>query len=314
MAGSAFDYVKNLWNSMTNASENKTKYDKDRESLENFMKEQEKLYGAPEKPKLPDVPDYDKIDYKPPTDEELKKQAEAGLKEQEILGKNSIEKEIEELNKKYNKDKDTLASSKEQKSVETVKAYEDAAESTDNDVLKRGIARSSIAANQKSELEKSKAETLSRISDKYLGEISSIDSEINGLGAKREKALNDFNIAYAAKLTEKINELTGTREKKIEDALKYNNTITEKQSDAEIDKIMKESDLYNDLLNQREKENGMSGSKDSPAMYKANYGEMKKLLKGMNPIEARDAILKDSLFKDNLDSYYYYMLVDEFGR
>ena len=53
--------------------------------------------------------------------------------------------------------------------------------------------------NKSEELQSEKVKALTDIRDSVNGELSRIDGEINALVSDREKALSDFNIAYAAK-------------------------------------------------------------------------------------------------------------------
>lgn len=317
MAGlNFFEQIKNVFGS----GKAKAKSDggnSEMKELEDYLKGlASSSNGGITKPILPDAPKYDRMEYTPETDEQLMDKAAGSLSEYENLGKSAIEKEMDALKNKYEEDKSGLAGAKTEKENAAVSAFDSAVRDSDNDSLKRGLARSSIAVNKVGELEKSKAEFLSQINSSYADAVSKLDSEIGGLDLKRDKAMNDFNIGYVVKLTNEINSLKEQREKKKEEALKYNNGITEKEASAEIDKIMKESDLYGESLSNKQKENEllMGSDKVKEALYNQTYQKMAQVLRDVGGEDARQLLRDDPLFKDNLNEYYYYKLYDEFGR
>jgi hypothetical protein len=196
-----------------------------------------------------------------------------------------------------------------QKLQETAaEAYARAREASGYDSLKRGLARSSIAVNKIAELDGGEARERVRIADELARGVAELDGEITALDVKRQIALNDFIVAYAAKLTAAINDLKTERDARRAEALKYNNTLTEKEHSGAVDKQVKESDLYSEALSQREKADKAS------ADYAGAYAEMRAMLQALPADRARKALVGDPVFRDNLNDYYYYRLYDEFLR
>lgn len=314
MAQGLVDYLKEGYDSVVNSSENEKKKKAALKELEDFLNSYVVDNSLPDKPILDDVPPLDKMEYTAPTDEEIKKNAADELAEYKQGGIGSIDSEMENLKKQYESGLAAADKNLEKNNSAVEEAYSTAKKSTDNDLLKRGIARSSIAANKSAELEGAQAKMKSDVYNKYTEEVSGIDNQISGLETKRAKALDDFNITYAAKLTKSINDLKSDRQSKLDEVLKYNNTITEKQNQAQIDKTMKESDLYSEALSQREKENAIKGGGDSDAKQKQTYNKMAEALRGLNGIDARKMLAENNIFQTNLSSKYYYALLDEFAR
>ena len=291
------DYIRETWSSLKNGKSNKNKKDEATEEIENFISG----YGKnqlPEKPRLPDVPEYERMEYDAPTDD--------------AIGESGIEKEIAALEKKYASDSEAARENNEnaKKSVEL--GYEAAKRNTDSDMLKRGLARSSIAALSKAEIESEEASAKAGLDASLSRELNEISGKLGELSAKREEALNDFNLAYAAKLTQRITELKSERDKKVAEALKYNNTLAEKEHGAKVDKQMKESELYNDALSQKKKENELSGITESD--YQNIYSQIAQKLRGLNAHDARDIVLNNPSVRKSLNNTYYYKLYDEFCR
>ena len=267
----------------------------------------------PEKVTLPETPKYDRLEYKAESDEEITSRAKGELAGYYNASKNGIDAEIESLRKKYEDEKTAANNAAKEQASAVYEAYGAAKESTAFDTLKRGLARSSIAALRSSALDEQAAKEAASVTEKLYSAVSEIDGKIADLGVKKEKALNDFNIAYASKLTGKISDLKSERDKKIAEALKYNNSLSESEYKAEIDRKMKESDLYQEALSQKKAENELKDGSTSGDYVKV-YERMRDVLGKLDPADARAAFVYDPIYRDNLNDYYYYRLYDEFGR
>lgn len=307
---SAFtDFIKDLFGGTKKSTD---EYDALRRELGEYVKENSSG-PLPEKVTLPETPKYERMEYERASDDDLRAQAEKELSAYYESGKNGIDAEIDALGKKYETKKAAAQSAADEKTSALYSAYGAAKENTANDVLKRGLARSSIAVLRESELDETAAKEAAAIAEKLYDTVSGIESEIAELGAKREKAMNDFNISYASKLTEKISNLKSERDKKIAEVLKYNNSLAEKEYKAEIDRKAKESDMYTKALSQKTAENEL---KESAGIgdYTAVYERMRNALSKLDPSDARKALVYDPIYKENLNEKYYYKLYDEFGR
>ena len=150
----------------------------------------------------------------------------------------------------------------------------------------------------------------------YEAAQADVDAKISELDVKRQKAMDDFDIAYTAKLTEEINKLRSEREKLKTEALKYNNSLTEKENKEKIDKAKAESDLYTEQLAQKKAEEklaeGDTATKEK--RYQQIYTVLRDKLLTMSPQEAKQEITNNPIYSSYLSKPYYYKLFDEFGR
>lgn len=270
----------------------------------------------PVKPTLPDGEKYARIDYVAPTDEEIESSAKSGLEDYRQNGEKSVENEIAALLNKYVADKNTNAESY-QKTLKTLgEAYAAAIEEARYDALKRGLARSSVAANATAALVGEKAAKTAELTAGYETAQADVDAKISALNAKRQKAMDDFNIAYTARLTEEINKLKTEREKLKTEALKYNNSLIEKENKEKIDKAKTESDLYTESLAQRKAEEGLSepSAAEKEKRYQQIYTVLRDKLLTMSAAEAKAEIAKNPIYSQYLSGPYFYKLFDEFGR
>lgn len=302
--GEAWDYVKN--------------YRKNKEAKNAALEEIEAYFDGgisseteTEKPKLPDAPAYERMEYIAPTDEQIKTQAEKELENYKATGEKGVNDKIDALSQKYDAALAAAKEKHEQETAQTEQRYETAKKNTDNDMLKRGLARSSIAALEKAQWEKNETAAKEALSAAYLREADELNGKIADLSTEREQALNDFNLAYAARLTERIDELSRERDEKRTEALKYNNSLTEKEYNAAVNKQMKESDLYSEALSQREKEQKLAGGTD-PQL--AAYHFVAEKLRSVNRNDARDIVLYNEEIRLHVGDKGYAALYAEFCR
>ena len=263
----------------------------------------------PEKPSLGENKTYDRLTYDAPSDEQITETAKSGLEDYRKKGVESVENEIAALIEKYASDKAGNSGSYQKTLKSLSEAYEAAIEEARYDALKRGLARSSVAANTTAALVGERAAKTAEAAAEYEAAQADVD-------VKRQKAMDDFDIAYTAKLTEEINKLRSEREKLKTEALKYNNSLTEKENKEKIDKAKAESDLYTEQLAQKKAEEklaeGDTATKEK--RYQQIYTVLRDKLLTMSPQEAKQEITNNPIYSSYLSKSYYYKLFDEFGR
>ena len=255
---------------------------------------------------LPPPVEYDRIEYDAPTDEEIAEQAKESLEGYRTSSVAEIRDDAEERRKNAESEKLAAFEAARRAEKDAEEAYGTASRSLENDLIKRGLARSSVAAQESAAIEKDRAAAVTAARAAEDDELARIDSEINGLEADMNKALAAFDIAYAAELTERIAELTAEREEKRNEAIKYNNSLTEKERDDEFRLIEMTEDLV-----------GKDGEVPADRLadyYEAKYSVLREYLSGLSDEQARITVRNDPFVRESLSDYFYYMLYDEFGR
>lgn len=312
MANKGIEYIRATLDEIVNGEENKKKKDAAIAEIEDLIASyaEDKI---PDRPTVEEPPAYERMEYDAPDDEQLRASAEEELAAYKATGEKSVDDKIAELGQKYDGDLESAKSAYEQADKKAGDQYAAAKQNTDYDMLKRGLARSSIAANKKAELENGEAEAKSKLYAEYTEKVSEINDRIGALESQRQQALDEFNIAYAAKLTTRINELKSERDKKQTEVLKYNNSITEKEYDDKIRRQNTESDLYTEALNQRAKEIEIR-EKMHESDYLTAYKAIAEKLRGINKHDAREIVLNNPTVRNSVGSVYYYKLYDEFCR
>lgn len=167
--------------------------------------------------------------YSRPSDEEIRKQAEDSLKSYEDKEQKGIENEYADGNRKLDEESQKLGGDFEAQSKKIEQTYENAKESNKNTFIRRGLSRSSIMQENLKNLDESKNAAQDTLAKELKQNLEKITIERDLLETQKQSALESFNIAYAVKLSEKINKLTESA-KQAEDAVaKYNNQLEEKE-------------------------------------------------------------------------------------
>ena len=167
--------------------------------------------------------------YSRPSDEEIRKQAEDSLKSYEDKEQKGIENEYAAGNRKLDEESQKLGGDFESQSKKIEQTYENAKESNKNTFIRRGLSRSSIMQENLKNLDESKNAAQDTLAKELKQNLEKITIERHLLETQKQSALESFNIAYAVKLSEKINKLTESA-KQAEDAVaKYNNQLEEKE-------------------------------------------------------------------------------------
>ncbi|MCL1945107.1 MAG: hypothetical protein FWF56_04805 [Firmicutes bacterium] len=285
-----------------------TGYQKGTSEYDEFVKKMEELLNKPYDkitPDKPDTPKYDEMDMDERSYEELQELARNQLEEYRLQQQNAINNKKETESNALN---DSLANAEkllQQRQEEIEAGYEIAKDSLNSDLNKRGLSRSSIAANTNTKLENSKASAINENQNQYSQHLQEIQSQLSKLEAERLQALDQFDITYAAKLTTSINELVQARDKANVDALKYNNSIKEQiQND------------YGDSLVNTEKEETINQAAKEKQMQERQqefYNQARVVLASMSPKEVRQKLEKDPIFR-NLPQHMYTALFREFVK
>lgn len=265
--------------------------------------------------KLPEVK-LRELSYFAPSDDSLKKVAERELADYRTAAEKSVRDGSAAETKSFVAKRDAVIADRDAELQSLDGRYAAAAKSIDDDAIRRGIARSSIAALGKSGLQSEYLRQNGEISARYAKAIAALDGEIASTGAKLDSALNDFNLSYATKLGQKLDELIAERDKKVAETIKYNNTVKESQAKLDADRAKTESSLNDAALDRQKKENALGDlpNEKREAVFKSVFERMDSFLSGMSPAEAKIELLNHSVYREHLSDYYYARLLDKYAR
>ena len=250
----------------------------------------------------------EKIDYVKPSDEEIKNKAENSLSNYKNTNLASISENFEEKNNMLDKSIEKTQKEGEAKKNEIYTAYQNAKENAKEDAIKRGLARSSIIVNTLSSYDDNMFNELSEKSNEMATKISEYEAEKLNLEEQKQNALSSFDIEYAVKLQQKIDDINSEISEKQQEITKYNNEIAEaqakwakEQEDSNFDKTAELATLMGkygtavfDTLKQNEK-----------------YSIAKNYFNSMEKQEAIAELTNNPAYLSNIGRYNYNKLLEE---
>ena len=266
---------------------------------------------------LPDPPSFERKAVPDKSDNDIRNLASANLTEFEQANRRAIESMIEEAGTLLKSNRESEKQRAEQLMSQIDEAFENARRNSDNDALRRGLARSSIAVNRTADIETAAAARRADASAENLANLTEIDNRLAGLTAKREQALNEFNIAYAARLTQEINSLTQDRDRRADEAMRYNNQMLAKERQFEADRALNQSRLDTEALRREELSDSINATRDAAERARLQEELFAQTFNSLNSMSARDArneIRNNVLLREQLTPSQFFRLYDRFGR
>lgn len=256
------------------------------------------------------------IEYTPASDEDLISSAQKEIDASKATSKNNInaryEKAIEALEDNKKSAKNNLANSYENLS----KLYSELKEKANNDSLRRGMARSSVATNRVDALDKEHIESATQAEKSYMATLASIDDSLAALAREKEVALEELDLKSASELDERIAQLKADRDEKVKEYEKYNNEVRTKNEKAERTRQENINAYLAEWENkQKEKQEeqiayeskyGYSGEKQRN--YSERYNLAHDFYSSLSPDIAVDALKASPNMKYYLGNYYNTLL------
>ena len=176
------------------------------------------------------VPDLKEKEYNAPTDDEIVAAAEKELGASADVKRNALKSGAQEKTNDLNAEIESVKKAGEERRKSLGEKYAVAKENAENQAIKRGIARSSIVAEQLKDLDKANIAEDAEIEKSVAGEISAINEKIQNLTDELSAAIADLDMQTAVKVNERINQLKTERQKRTDEVLEYNNKIAEKRA------------------------------------------------------------------------------------
>ena len=262
--------------------------------------------------KLPQL-ELEKLEYKPLSDQEIEELAKNSLAEYYTKTSRAIEQDTQNQQKNLDDYKKELYDALSQKEQNIIESFDQAKKDVASQALKRGLARSSIALGMEKELDAQKAREIAQARNSYIEQAARIDYQIADLETKKQAALNDLDITYAAKLAIEIDDLKRERAEKIKEVQKYNNELAKYQAEYEIDRLKAEQDLtlgqYDILKKKTEGLDALEKELEAQKQQK-KFEYILDYLSQMPKKEAIKTAETDPVIKNALDTYYYRKLLN----
>ena len=237
---SFWDEFKALFKTDSQREEERRQQIKDAVSAQKSLTEQlakldsEYRAGLPvaEQPDLdelfPESSGLEEIEYTPATDDEIADRAQSEIDYLKTSERNKLDTDYDKAVKSLTEQSDTAKETLEDSYRKLDELYGELKQQAENDSIKRGIARSSIAASRLSDLDNAHMTSAGEAEAAYNAAVDAINVEIASLQTEQETALEELDLKYAAELQDRIAELKSERDKTVAEYEKYNNSVAEK--------------------------------------------------------------------------------------
>ena len=200
----------------------------------NDLKEIERRGAQGGEVDAPESLNLQKVEFEEKTDDELSELAKNSLASKYNTKKqstnDSFEKQIDNLLKQSEENKKQAESQKE--SVNEI--FDNSIKETENQALKRGLARSSVIIGQVANLEGSRANELANILKDINDNLTYTENKISELENEKERALDDLDIEYAMELNEKIQSVKDDYTKQKQQAIEFNNDVEKLEAEYNV--------------------------------------------------------------------------------
>ncbi len=324
MANTFWEEFKNLFKTDVQLEEERQKKINEalgaEKEITDKLQKLEKEYEA----SLPDeeIPDIDKlfpnsfelkeIEYKPRSDEDIvasaKKEADYEKNSDKIKIEDKFQSAVDALSEDKTAQEETLKSSYDN----LEKLYAELREQANNDSIKRGMARSSVATQRLDALDALHMASATEAEKTYANAIAKINGEISALERDRDNALEQLDLKWATELDERIENMKAQRDKTVKEYEEYNNDVRrekeeyEKSRQKSIDKYLDEyeKEKAEKEEEQREYEHKYGYSGDKLKNYSERYNLAYDFYSSLSPDIAVDALKASPNMKYYLGELY----------
>lgn len=218
--------------------------------------------------------------------------------------KDTFESKISEIIK----DNENLYKNKDQSINKVNEYFDNSKNETENQALKRGLARSSIVISELSKIEGDRAKELSSVLDNLQSNIYQNEIKIDSLSNQMEEALGNLDIEYAIELSDKIASLKNEFEKEKQEAIKFNNNVKKLEAEYKLDLDKQKQDKQKQTLTLEDKY-GVDFFQLELAEKKYDY--LKNYFDSLDPKYALSLFLTNKDLKtilgDNYSKMYKYL-------
>ena len=243
--------------------------------------------------KSDDSLNLEKMNFEKISDDQIKQKAENNLYDYKNESLESIENNYQTNKTKLNDQISTVKQEASKQKDETKQLYSSLKQEASNDALKRGLARSSIVINVLDAFDQNMIKEYNKINEEIASKVENLNSQISLLDEQRQSALNAFDISYAVKLSNKIDEITKELLEQEQKVIEFNNQIAQKEAEYKA-KQQQDALDYAEYINKNGKEAIQQVKQDEKFELAKSY------LNGLSKQEALDELNNNNLFTSEL--------------
>lgn len=234
--------------------------------------------------------------------EELEAEARQQVEEADRIEREKLnqqaEREIADLDQQRAETEQAGAEAK----TELEQAYASRKKEAEQQALSRGLARSSVIMGQIDAFDREKISDLNQLQSSLLSELNALSEQRTALERERDNALANLDLTAASRISETLANLQKEEQQRLEEIIKYNNTLAEAQTKYDADRRDEAWDKRNQALN------NLSQSEIQKMIGEEKVEKVKAYYANLSPQAALEDLLGDAELQKMLGSYYAYLV------
>lgn len=171
--------------------------------------------------------------------------AENQYGQEKLQGKQNIEDNASDQARALEKGKLSITEQTEAARAEVEALFDERREKASADALNRGLARSTIIIKQIEAFDKYQIEEINKLNIEFGKAFAQIEQDLALLESQKEAALRNFDLEYAIKVNNRIEELRAEYQKRVDEVLQYNNEIALKEAEWNAKEKERAADIDN---------------------------------------------------------------------
>ena len=252
------------------------------------------------------------IEYTPESDDSIIKRAQSAIDSEKNASRTKIDDKYRDAVEVLQEDKKSARETLSSSYSNLEKLYDELKERANNDSIRRGMARSSVATNRLDELDRQHLSSATEAEKSYIGAVAQIDAEISKLQRDKDNALDQLDLKSAADLEDSIGKLKNERDEKVKEYEQYNNEIRKKQDSFQEDRQKKINNYIADAEKKKQEKEKEQQEYESKYGYSGekleNYSERYRIAydfySALSPDVAVDALKASPNMKYYLGNLY----------
>ncbi len=223
------------------------------EEVEDVLKDIERKYSFNDYVDAPDSLNLDKVEVPNKTDEEIIGAVKNSLTDKYSKKKETTDQSFREKIESLLSSTQTLKDRNQESQDQINQSYDNSIKATENQALKRGLARSSIVISQISSLEGGRASDLSQSLKDLENKLSDAEKQIASLESEQQEALNNLEVEYALELEEEIQKAKDDYQKSVQEAINFNNNVDKLEAEYKLKLDKQKQDKQKTLTELKDK-------------------------------------------------------------
>lgn len=271
-----------------------------KEALEEANKIGEK-YKSGDYIDAPDSLNLERVSVPSKSKEEISKEAENSISDKYEQSKANSNKNFENKIDEIFKNNQHIISKNEDNKKEINEYYDSSKKETENQMLKRGLARSSIVIGELASIEGARANDLAKLLSSFQESLDTNEKQIQDYNNQKEKAIEELDIKKAIELENKISSLTNEYEKAKKEAISFNNNVEKLEAEYKKDLEKQKLEKQKETLKLKQTY-GDDYFKEE--MHQKQYDFLESYLDSLEPEYALNLLLTNKEFKIMLQDKY----------